>query len=343
MKMKSKPDIAIFLARLLLLIWTVMEISLASESEVTTQPPVPEVSEVGLSPPAISPSLPQTIYLLAGSSLDINCTASGRPAPTFSWSRGEELLHSGSQFLVSRVSHNLTGELSCISSNSQGEDKQSSQVFVVNKTSQVGDRLNKIVRNAGESLELGCEVEVDPQIAQSVQRRWFKDGEEVGEEESIGLSYLVADNGGDWRCLVNTAVDSLDIEYSVTVVTRSPRISLLPSQLAGMEGEEGGVRVECSAEGIPTPEVSLRLGDTELSGESEMAGNTTTITASVTLPGTVTCLAVNLYGSHKEEVEVSLFKRTITTEGIGSRIVNSGETVSLHCEVSDGPHNIDVK
>ena len=292
--------------------------------------PPPDVSQ---SPPRIWPSLAQTVYLVVGDSLDVTCTATGSPPPSYTWRRGDQVLHTGphGHLLISDVTHNLTGEISCTSSNSQGEDQQSSQVFVVNSTRLEGDRLNNITRSAGESLQLTCDVEVDPQIAQSVQRRWSKDGAEVGQEDMVELTYLVADNAGLWQCAVSTAVDSLTIQYSLTVVTVSPQVTHLPPRLAGMEGET--VRVECAAEGVPAPEVSLKLADTELSGESEVTGNTTTTSVSVTSPGTVTCLTVNMYGSHKAELNVELFKRTIVTEGVGSTIANSGETVSLNCEV----------
>ena len=229
----------------------------------------------------------------------------------------------------------MTGELSCRADNSEGEDQQASQVLVVSSTRVKGNNNNNIIKNAGESLELDCGVEVDPRIEESVSRLWWKDGLEVEEDSSSHLlSYLLAENGGDWRCEVRTVVDTVTVRYSLTVVTLSPRVTQLPHTLAGVEGET--LQVECSAEGVPAPEISLKLGDTVLAGgeSNNVTGNTTTATASLARPGTVTCIAASLYGSDKAELTVELFRRTIITEGIGSIVANSGEDISLQCEVT---------
>ena len=233
------------------------------------------------------------------------------------------------------MTDSMTGELTCRAANSEGEDEQSSQVLVVSSTQVSGTNNRQIVRNAGESLELDCGVEVDPRIEESVSRVWWKDGQEVEESSSSHLlSYLLAENGGDWRCEVKTVVDTVTLHYSLTVVTLSPRVTELPHTLAGVEGET--LQVECSAQGVPAPEISLKLGDTVLAGgeSNNVTGNTTTATASVTGPGTLTCIAANMYGSDKAELTVELFKRTIVTEGIGSIVANSGEDISLQCEVT---------
>ena len=230
----------------------------------------------------------------------------------------------------------MTGELTCRAENSEGEDQQASQVLVVSRTVVLeGNKDKEIVKNAGESLELDCEVEVDPRIEESVSRLWWKDGVEVEETSSSHLlSYLLAENGGDWRCEVRTVVDTVSLQYSLTVLTSSPRLTQLPHSLAGVEGET--LQLDCSAEGVPAPEISIKLGDTVLAGgeSNNVTGNTTTASASLTTPGTVTCIAANMYGSDKAELTVELFRRTLITEGIGSIVANSGEDISLQCEVT---------
>ena len=273
-----------------------------------------------------------------GASLDVNCSATGEPPPSYTWLLdGEEVRNNegaGSRLLVPAVSESMTGELSCLATNSQGEDQMSSQVLVVTNTRVSGDNNQRIVKNAGESLELDCQVEVDPRIEESVSRLWLKDGLEVENDHSSShlISYLLADQGGDWVCEVRTVVDTLTIQYEVLVTTESPRVTQLPSTLAGMEGET--LQVECRAQGLPAPEISLKLDSTLLTvGPTNITGNTTTATASVTGPGTLTCIAANMYGSHKAELTVEFFRRTIITEGIGSIVANSGEDISLQCEV----------
>ena len=46
-------------------------------------------------------------------------------------------------------------------------------------------------------------MEADPAIRDTVTRRWYKDGAEVGEEllegDSVHISYLVTENTGEYR------------------------------------------------------------------------------------------------------------------------------------------------
>ena len=89
----------------------------------------------------------------------------------------------------------------------------------------------------------------------------------------------------------------------------------------------------------------------EVSSETR-DNNTRVAQVAVTQAGTYTCLAVNMYGNDRwvihslsvdemvmlllrSTVEVEMFTRTqVTGTGIGSQTVNSGEEVTLSCQVS---------
>ena len=189
--------------------------------------------------------------LLSGSSLNLSCTADGIPAPSFSWHLDNEVIREDSGLIMDSVTS--SGELSCKASNSQGEDSRTVELIVVAGTSaEDDDRDIAVTKNAGESLTLGCDVNVDPKIAKTLTRKWTKDGSEVGDDlldsdGGVSITYLVSENAGEYMCHVTTVMDSVTLSRHVTVVTEAPRITEIPGRLGGMEGDS--VTIECQVLG----------------------------------------------------------------------------------------------
>ena len=128
----------------------------------------------------------------------------------------------------------MSGELSCSATNEAGEDLKTTQLIVVDATRVLSDDgEDDITRDAGDSLTLNCDVEADDNIADTVTKKWFKDGFEIGsdlvKEESVVVPYLMAGDSGEYRCDVNTAVDEISVRRRVTVTTQQPDIINLPS------------------------------------------------------------------------------------------------------------------
>ena len=147
-----------------------------------------------------------------------------------------------------------SGELSCKASNSQGEDSRTVELIVVAGTSvEDDDRDIAVTKNAGESLAIACDVNVDPKMAKTLTRKWTKDGSEVGDDlldsdGGVSITYLVSENAGEYTCHVTTVVDSVTLSRHVTVVTEAPRITEIPSRLGGMEGDS--ITIECQVQGL---------------------------------------------------------------------------------------------
>ena len=189
--------------------------------------------------------------VLSGSSLNLSCTADGVPAPSFSWHLDNEVIREDSELIMDSVTS--SGELSCKASNSQGEDSRTVELIVVAGTSAGDDdRDVAVTKNAGESLALGCDVNVDPEIAKTLTRKWTKDGSEVGDDlldsdGGVSITYLVSENAGEYMCHVTTVMDSVTLSRHVTVVTEAPRITEIPGRLGGMEGDS--VTIQCQVQG----------------------------------------------------------------------------------------------
>ena len=193
--------------------------------------------------------------VLSGSSLNLSCTADGIPAPSFSWHLDNEVIREASEsgeLIMDSVTS--SGELSCKASNSQGEDSRTVELIVVAGTSvEDDDRDIAVTKNAGESLAIACDVNVDPKIAKTLTRKWTKDGSEVGDDlldsdGGVSITYLVTENAGEYTCHVTTVVDSVTLSRHVTVVTEAPRITEIPSRLGGMEGDS--ITIECQVQGL---------------------------------------------------------------------------------------------
>ena len=128
----------------------------------------------------------------------------------------------------------MSGELSCSATNEAGEDLKTTQLIVVDATRVLSDDgEDDITRDAGDSLTLNCDVEADDNIADTVTKKWFKDGSEIGsdlvKEESVVVPYLMSGDSGGYRCEVSTAVDEISVMRRVTVTTQQPDIINLPS------------------------------------------------------------------------------------------------------------------
>ena len=143
----------------------------------------------------------------------------------------------------------MSGELSCTAASSEGEDTKSVEIIVVEATSASDEEgPGSVTKNAGETLKLGCDVEADPEIVETVSRKWTKDDTEVGDEllddeGRVSITYLVSENAGEYKCHVSTVVDSVTLSRHVTVVTEAPRVTETPPRLGGMEGDS--VTIEC--------------------------------------------------------------------------------------------------
>ena len=243
------------------------------------------------------------------------------------------------------MTQELSGQLNCKASNPDGEDVKSTQLVIVDPIKIINNGHDAPhVKHAGESLTLNCDVEVDPLIQETLSRRWMKDGVEVGDDlttgagdESLHISYLVAENSGEYTCHVSTVVDNVDITRQVTVVTETPSVTELPDRVGGMEGDT--VEIECVARGIPLPEISFKFDHHVdlLPSSSDVDGNLTFSTVHVSEPGNYTCLAVNVYGNDRRHVAVDIFARTQITHGIGSETVNSGDDVTITCQATVDP------
>ena len=121
--------------------------------------------------------------VFAGSSLNLTCSATGEPSVQYSWKLNNDIITEVSDdgdLIIDEVTKDQTGDLSCDASNSEGSDVKHSNLVVVDATTVTSDTHEEIVKNAGESLSLSCDVTVDDNIQETVTRKWLKDGVELG-------------------------------------------------------------------------------------------------------------------------------------------------------------------
>merc|ERR1719322_1875499 len=86
----------------------------------TVWPTSPSTTPAPL-PPSITSTLPQTVYLLSGSSLNLSCEASSDSPPSYIWYLRTDDSDDGA-LTLNEVTQELSGQLNCKASNPDGDD-----------------------------------------------------------------------------------------------------------------------------------------------------------------------------------------------------------------------------
>jgi hypothetical protein len=149
--------------------------------------------------PFVAPTFPDKIVALFGQPLHISCYALGIPEPTSKWiltgdkPSDDFLKNSFSRQLenvpdnvkpvdlnVESLSIKTTGFYQCVTENEHGKSELGVWVVGAQPTEPGPEFQNEAIisARAGDSVELGCEVIVDPVLTNvaPVRRFWEKDG-----------------------------------------------------------------------------------------------------------------------------------------------------------------------
>ena len=290
---------------------------------------------------------------LLGSTAEFPCLATGIPKPKIQWYLNDEKVDGrdlmttaeDGTLTVESVTRDISGYYRCEATNPSGTDQKTSQLAVVDTTTENEAREKVLYRNAGEPVLLDCSVNVDPLLEQTLTRKWIKDGIELSKglieglnDEKVYIKYLLAEKAGHYTCIVNTSLDSITVATELHVNTQPPRIVRFPDTLGQIAG--GNVSIECIAEGIPPPTISFKFGSDDFTGTKvDSSHNSTAMqlnfdTVTPQHSGDYTCLAVNEYGNQKSTTRLDIFERTVISTGLSSQTVESGSTVNFPCEVS---------
>ncbi|CAL8343147.1 unnamed protein product [Lota lota] len=249
-----------------------------------------------------------------GSTVTLRCEARGLPEPEVTWYRNGLQLVPGNGLRIERHQLDIEGvQLSdggtytCKVSNAAGQVDRTFRLTVHVPPVLDGPLQETLTRTLGSVVTLLCEASGVPVPSTT----WLKDGTPIESSlqwqwsvrgNRLELGPLTLSHAGRYTCLARNSGGEAQRDYALTVqVQPSILESGQASELSAAVGEE--LTLECSATGIPAPQLSWLKNGAKLEGSDNRHIDVTQDGSFLTLlrlsqedSGTYTCLAVSPAG-----------------------------------------------
>ncbi|KAM6110387.1 LOW QUALITY PROTEIN: hemicentin-2 [Pterocles gutturalis] len=219
--------------------------------------------------PQILGADPENIDGIINGSVSLVCDVRSHPAAEIAWYKDGHVLQLGEEVTVTpgarvlqlpRLQLSSSGTYTCVALNAAGQDEKSFILTVHGPPGTEDPQLETFDADVGTPLVLSCPIPDVP--VPSIT--WLKDGIPLENSPEQGLvsvggqlqlSPLQPSHRGRYSCLARGAGITARKDF-VVLVRVAPRITNAgyPSEHSVLEGK--GVRLECRAEGQPTPHIS---------------------------------------------------------------------------------------
>ncbi|XP_017276034.1 hemicentin-1 isoform X1 [Kryptolebias marmoratus] len=294
--------------------------------------------------------------VIVNSLLELECHATGTPAPVITWykdgkpvrqGKGLRIAASGRRLVISRAQVSDTARFQCVATNEAGDHERNFNVIVqVPPTIQgTGPPERSVVLQKSISLECISSGIPPPSIT------WIKDGRPVDTTKehlrlhSAGRTLKITEarleDSGNYTCLATNAAGEAkqhirlsvheppSIPFSGDVINRTI--------LSGFSAE-----LECKATGRPLPAVTWYKDGRLLAGAAGLLmlkrGQVLEIEqAQLSDAGMYRCLAVNLAGAAEILYSLQVFVPPVISSRGGTVTVVVNEATKLPCEASGVP------
>ncbi|XP_063245186.1 hemicentin-1-like [Bacillus rossius redtenbacheri] len=286
---------------------------------------------------------------IEGGRVNMYCVIEAVPAATVLWYKNnhslsedqyEMVMMDGTAKLSFVANFSDNGVFKCVAANEVGTDETEIPLNVVVPPSiyPPDDQFLKV--NAGESVALDCQAHGYPTPTVS----WQKNGAPITNATNVSVTADFTLRVGDVRpsaagVYVCDAESPAGISQKTfyLVVHVLPKIHEdLPNYIQLKEGED--YALPCSAEGIPTPSVTWRKDDIDVTSNqfenlTVLEDSTLIITsASPSTTGLYTCVAENIDGEDTKHFIVEVMVPPSTTNPQVTRLeVISGDSVLMTC------------
>ncbi|GFO23267.1 neural cell adhesion molecule l1 [Plakobranchus ocellatus] len=176
---------------------------------------------------AMKPSIekkPEELLIVAeGKELRIPCQVKGRPKPTVTWKKNQQVLK-GDRFLVQDKGDLLIkkaqkkgddGEYRCVATNTYGRDWASGRVEVREKTKIMeGPSSQQVIFS--EDVTFKCDAATDPKESDNLRYQWLKDGIPVKpsnriiitQANQLTIKNTTSKDTGDYTCMADNGLDN---------------------------------------------------------------------------------------------------------------------------------------
>ncbi|KAM9594340.1 hemicentin-2 isoform 4-T4 [Morphnus guianensis] len=297
---------------------------------------------------------PESIDGVINGSVSLACNVRSHPAAEITWYKDGRVLRLGEEVTVTpgsrvlqlpRLQLSSSGTYTCVALNVAGRDEKRF-ILTVHEPPGIQDPEQEVLdADVGSPLVLTCQVTGVPAPAVT----WLKDGNPLDSSPEWGLvsrggqlllSPLQPFHQGRYTCLARGAGTEMHKDF-VVLVRVAPRIASagVPSEHSVLEGR--GVRLECRAEGQPTPQISWLKDGQPLRLQSPSHARMSPDGSSLLLEGlqaadsgAYTCLARNSVGEDARLHTLSvLVPPTIERGADDSEVVRGilSAAVTLEC------------
>ncbi|KAM6193100.1 hemicentin-2 [Sarcoramphus papa] len=212
---------------------------------------------------------PERVHGIVNGSVSLVCDVRSHPAAEIAWYKDGHILRLGEEVAISpgsrvlqlpRLQLSSSGTYTCVAVNVAGRDEKRF-ILTVHEPPGIEDPQQETLdADMGSPLVLTCRVTGVPAPAVT----WLKDGSPLESSPEGGLvsgggqlqlSPLQPFHQGRYTCLVRGPGAEMRKDFMV-LVRVAPQITSVgvPSEHTVLEGR--GVRLECRAEGQPTPQIS---------------------------------------------------------------------------------------
>lgn len=215
----------------------------------------------GFSKPNITVSPPKSYVTTKGEAIQLQCFADGTPKPEIIWVKrkgGRAVI--GTAFILESALPEDTGNWTCRASNVLGTDTANVEIIVATRPKFIVAPVPKITAFTEQVTELKCAVTGFP----TPKIEWRRQG---NKELPIGRHYIRNNNlylrnptkedEDIYMCHASTPVGFVMGGTEVTVLTYEPvEITLVPKSVVTVKDFDAPVRVNCSARGVPKPNIT---------------------------------------------------------------------------------------
>ncbi|MBN3273568.1 MXRA5 protein, partial [Polyodon spathula] len=323
---------------------------------------------------ADSPEIKNKTYSVVnmpyGQPISLKCIAKGEPAPRIIWlspmnriiptSSDKYQVHIDGTLLIQKAQRFDNGNYTCLAKNSAGEDKKVIRVDVHVALPSINGHRNAVntvkqtaIKEQRKLLDCKAEGMPLPRVMWllpenvvlpapyygsriTVHRNGTLDIKSIRKTDAVQLVCIARNEGGEARLIID-----LDVTENLEKpVLKNP----LNETLALTVGTT--VRMNCSAEGRPTPEIVWILPNgSQLTSGNQLYrvyhghdGILHISSPSVTEAGTYRCLAKNEAGQTERTVSLEIGKKTeINNPYTGLVSIINGENLLLHCSADGSP------
>ncbi|XP_059684707.1 hemicentin-2 [Gavia stellata] len=310
--------------------------------------------------PRIMGANPESIDGIINGSVSLACDVQSHPTAEIAWYKDGHVLQLSEEVTVTPGSRVLqlphlqfssSGTYTCVALNAAGRDEKRFILTVHGPPGIEDPQQETLDADMGSPLVLTCQVTGVPTPAVT----WLKDGNPLESSPEWGLvsgggqlqlSPLQPFHQGRYTCLVRGPGAETRKDFMV-LVRVAPRIASagVPSEHSVLEGR--GVRLECRAEGQPTPQISWLKDGQPLGLQSPSRARVSPDGSSLLLEGlqaadsgAYTCLARNSAGEDARLHTLSVLVPPAIERGTDDSEVVRGvlsAVVTLECRAQGSP------